>query len=61
MASSIKLCHQALKSKYPDKKLIAIFQPHQINRILREREQFQESLKLFDKVIIYNIYSLKKK
>lgn len=57
MASSIKLCHEALKNKYPNKKIIAIFQPHQINRILRERESFQKSLKLFDEVIIYDIYA----
>jgi UDP-N-acetylmuramate--alanine ligase len=57
MASSIKLCYEALKNKYPNKKIIAIFQPHQINRILRERESFQKSLKLFDEVIIYDIYA----
>lgn len=57
MASSIDLCHQALKQHFPDKKLIAIFQPHQINRILRERNEFSTTLKKFDKLFIYNIYA----
>ncbi len=57
MASSITLCHQALKQYFPDKKFIAIFQPHQINRILRERNKFSESLKKFDNIYIYNIYA----
>jgi UDP-N-acetylmuramate-alanine ligase len=33
MASSIKIGFEALKNKFPDKKITAIFQPHQINRI----------------------------
>ncbi len=57
MSSSIRFCHQALREKYPQKKITAIFQPHQINRILRERNDFQKSLKLFDEVIIYDIYA----
>jgi UDP-N-acetylmuramate--alanine ligase len=57
MASSIKFCHQALKQKYPQKKITAIFQPHQINRIFRERKDFQKSLKLYDNIIIYDIYA----
>ncbi|MBO4515912.1 hypothetical protein J5751_00295 [bacterium] len=40
MSTSIKLCHEALKQHFPDKKLIAIFQPHQINRVLREWNEF---------------------
>lgn len=57
MASSIKLCYEAVKNKYPDKKITAIFQPHQINRVLRERDDFQKALKLYDNVIIYEIYA----
>lgn len=57
MASSIDLCHKALKQHFPNKKLTAIFQPHQINRVLRERNEFAEVLKKFDHVYIYNIYA----
>lgn len=57
MSSSIKHCHKALKQKYWDKNLVAIFQPHQINRVLRERNKFWKVLKLFDETIIYDIYA----
>lgn len=57
MASSISLCYKALRQHFPGKKLIAIFQPHQINRVLRERNQFWEILKKFDTTYIYNIYA----
>ena len=57
MATSIKLCYNALRQHFPDKKLIAIFQPHQINRVLRERKEFGEALKQFDNTYIYNIYA----
>jgi UDP-N-acetylmuramate--alanine ligase len=57
MATSIKLCYNALRQHFPDKKLIAIFQPHQINRVLRERKEFSEVLKNFDHTYIYNIYA----
>jgi UDP-N-acetylmuramate-alanine ligase len=57
MASSIKICHEAIKEKYPEKEITAIFQPHQINRILRERNDFSDALKLFDNIYIYDIYA----
>ena len=57
MASSIKLCHEALKKHFPNKKLTAIFQPHQINRVLRERNEFSDVLRQFDDVYIFNIYA----
>ena len=57
MASSIKIWYQAIKQKFPNKKIIAIFQPHQINRIFTGRDDFVESFKWYDDVIIYNIYA----
>ena len=57
MATSIKLCHDALKQHFTDKKLTAIFQPHQINRVLREWNEFAEVLGKFDNVYIFNIYA----
>ncbi|HCY20263.1 TPA: hypothetical protein DIC40_00020 [Patescibacteria group bacterium] len=57
MASSIVIGYQSLKQKFPDKKITAIFQPHQINRIFTGRDDFVQSFKGFDKVIIYDIYA----
>ena len=57
MSSSIELCHEALIQHFPDKKLTAIFQPHQINRVLRERNNFAKVLKKFDHTYIFNIYA----
>lgn len=57
MASSLAIGYQALKSKFPDQKLIAIFQPHQITRIFTGRDDFVQSLKGYDEVIIYDIYA----
>lgn len=57
MASSIQLGYQALKKKFPNKKLFVIFQPHQINRIVTGRKDFQTALKTYDQVIIYDIYA----
>jgi UDP-N-acetylmuramate-alanine ligase len=47
----------ALKHKFPSKKLFIIFQPHQINRIVLWRKDFQKALKKYDQVIIYDIYA----
>ena len=57
MASSIEFGYMALKHKFPGKKLFAIFQPHQINRIVLWRKDFQKALKKYDQVIIYDIYA----
>lgn len=57
MASSIDLWYEALKQKFPNKKLFVIFQPHQINRIVTWRKDFQKALKKYDQVIVYDIYA----
>lgn len=57
MASSIEFGYMALKHKFPDKKLFIIFQPHQINRIVLWRKDFQKTLKNYDQVMIYDIYA----
>ena len=57
MASSIHIGFQALKNKFPEKKLVAIFQPHQITRIFTGRDDFVQSFKGYDEVIIYDIYA----
>ncbi len=57
MASSIQFGYQALKKKFPNKKLFVIFQPHQINRIVIWRKDFQTALKIYDQIMIYDIYA----
>jgi UDP-N-acetylmuramate--alanine ligase len=47
----------ALKHKFPNKKIFVIFQPHQINRILTWRKDFQKALKKYDNILIYDIYA----
>ena len=57
VASSIELWYKALKQKFPDKKLICIFQPHQMHRILVGWNEFPDALKLYDESYIYDIYA----
>lgn len=57
MASSIDFGYMALKYKFPGKKLFVIFQPHQINRIVTWRKDFQNALKKYDQIMIYDIYA----
>jgi len=57
IASSIDFGYMALKHKFPGKKLFVIFQPHQINRIVLGRKDFQKALKKYDQIIIYDIYA----
>ena len=46
-----------MKEKYPERKLIAIFQPHQARRVLQFRRQFASTMQQFNEVFIYNIYA----
>ncbi len=57
MASSITVGYKTLKEKFPKEKLICIFQPHQIHRIVTWRNDFIASMKWYDEVIIYDIYA----
>lgn len=57
MASSITIGYQSLKEKFPKQRLICIFQPHQINRIVTGRNDFIASMQWYDKVMIYDIYA----
>lgn len=61
IASSLKLGYALLKEKYPDKKIIAIFQPHQMHRVLTGWEDFYEALSCFDQRAIYAIYAAREK
>lgn len=48
--------YSALKKYYKDKKLIAIFQPHQARRVIEFWDDFIDVLKKFDENYIYDIY-----
>ena len=48
---------QALKTQFPDKKICAIFQPHQAQRVLVGRDDFIQSLSQADTTIIYKLYT----
>lgn len=61
VASSIELWFKALKEKFPDKKLICVFQPHQIHRILQWWNDFPQAIKLYDESYIYDIYAAREK
>ncbi len=47
---------QGTREKYPDKKIIAIFQPHLFSRTKSLLKEFSESFSLADEVIILPIY-----
>lgn len=55
--TEIKAVYQALREKYPTKKIVAIFQPHQTRRVLQFWQEFTDSMKQFDETIIYSIYA----
>lgn len=61
MASSLQLGYRALCKKYPDKKIITVFQPHQLRRVVTERDAFVDILKQSDETIIYAIYAAREK
>ena len=48
---------QALKTQFPDKKICAIFQPHQAQRVLVGRDDFISSLSEADSTLIYKLYT----
>ena len=50
---------KALKNAYPQKKLIAFFEPHQYERVWRLFEQFTTCWQGVDKLILLPIYYVK--
>jgi UDP-N-acetylmuramate-alanine ligase len=53
----VKVVFEALRAEYKDKKLTAILQPHQLQRVLEFREEFILEMKKFDKVYLYSIFT----
>ncbi len=54
--TEINAVYHAMREKYPTKKLVAIFQPHQARRVLQFRDEFASTMQQFNEVMIYNIY-----
>jgi len=54
--TEIKMTIEALNDKYPDKKKIVVFWPHQYKRILPLLDKFASSFEQADQVIIKPIY-----
>ena len=52
----IKAVHQAVREMYPDKKVLAIFQPHLFSRTKDFVDGFAESLSKFDEILLLDIY-----
>ncbi len=52
----INAVHQAVREMYPDKKVLAIFQPHLFSRTRDFIDEFAKSLSLFDEVLLLDIY-----
>ncbi|MBU2922132.1 UDP-N-acetylmuramate--L-alanine ligase [Winogradskyella psychrotolerans] len=52
----INAVHQAVREMYPDKKVLAIFQPHLFSRTKDFADGFAESLSKFDELLLLDIY-----
>ena len=55
--AEIKATLDAARQQYPDKKIIAVFQPHTFSRTIALMDEFAESLNLADKVFLTEIFS----
>lgn len=58
---AIRMTLEAVRQKFPDFKIIAIFQPHTYSRTKALLNDFAQSFKIADKVIITDIYSSREK
>ncbi|WP_010180424.1 UDP-N-acetylmuramate--L-alanine ligase [Aquimarina agarilytica] len=54
--TEIKALHQAVRQMHPNKKVLAIFQPHLFSRTKDFAEEFGTSLSLFDELLLLDIY-----
>ncbi|MBT4916916.1 UDP-N-acetylmuramate--L-alanine ligase [Candidatus Peregrinibacteria bacterium] len=57
--TEIELTLNAIREKYPDKKILTIFQPHQYSRTKMLLEEFGGAFIQADKVVIPNIYEVR--
>ena len=56
LPTEINAVHQAVRELYPNKKIIAAFQPHLFSRTKDFVDGFAESLSKFDEVLLLDIY-----
>ncbi|MBU3681943.1 MAG: UDP-N-acetylmuramate--L-alanine ligase [Flavobacterium sp.] len=54
--TEINAVHQAVRELYPNKKVLAVFQPHLFSRTQDFGADFAKSLSQFDRVIVMEIY-----
>jgi UDP-N-acetylmuramate--alanine ligase len=54
--SEITATLDAARQKYPDKEVVAIFQPHTFTRVIAYKDEFAESLDAADKVYLADIF-----
>ena len=54
--TEINAVHQAVKELYPNKKIMACFQPHLFSRTKDFVDGFAESLSQFDEILLLEIY-----
>ena len=52
----VKACAESIRELYSGKKITALFQPHLYSRTADFYKEFAQSLSLFDKVILVDIY-----
>ena len=52
----INAVHQAVREMYPNKKVLAIFQPHLYSRTKDFADNFAKSLSQFDELMLLDIY-----
>jgi len=52
----INAVHQAVREMYPNKRVLAIFQPHLFSRTQDFADEFAESLSQFDTIFLLDIY-----
>ena len=54
--TEINAVHQAVRELYPNKQVLAVFQPHLFSRTQDFGPQFAQSLSQFDRIILLEIY-----
>ena len=55
--AEIKATIDAARQKYPDKEIVAVFQPHTFSRTIALLDEFAEALDLADRVFLCDIFS----
>lgn len=55
--SEIKTMFESIKETYPNKRIIAIFEPHTISRLEKFIEDYKNVLSLFDETYLYPLFT----